>query len=69
MSLEAWGDEGNVPENGKDTAIWQELLALRVKVAAWQKSNKNDFANDEQTAKADRIIKQMDELLDELEQL
>lgn len=69
MSLGAWGDEGNVPENGKDTAIYQELLALRVKVAAWQKSNTNDFANDEQSAKADQIIEQMDSLLDDLSEL
>lgn len=64
MSLEAWGDEGNVPENGKDTAIYQELLALRVKVAVWQKSNRNDFANDDQLERSDRIIEKMDELLE-----
>jgi len=66
MSLGAWGDEGNVPANGKDTAIYQELCDLRVKVQKWQASNKNDFANDEQIAKADRIIELMDELSDEL---
>lgn len=66
MSLGAWGDEGNVPENGKDTAIYQELLDLRVKVAKWQKSNMSDFGNDDQIEKSDRIIEKMDELLDEL---
>lgn len=66
MSLEAWGDEGNVPENGRDTAIYQELCALRVKVQKWQQSNKNDFANDEQIAKADLIIELMDELSERL---
>jgi hypothetical protein len=66
MSLGVWGDEGDVPANGTDTAIYQELFALRVKVAAWQLSNKSDFANDEQTAKADRIIELMDELCEEL---
>lgn len=66
MSLEAWGDEGNVPANGRDTAIYQELVDLRAKVQKWQQSNKDDFANDEQIAKADRIIGLMDELADEL---
>lgn len=66
MSLGAWGDEGNVPENGKDTAVYQELLSLRVKVADWQRANTNDFANDEQTAKAERIVDLMDELLEDL---
>lgn len=69
MSLGVWGDEGNVPENGKDTAIYQELAALRVKFAKWQSDNKNDFANDEQTAKADRIVELMDELSDDLAEL
>ena len=67
MSLEAWGDEGNVPANGRETAIY--LCALRVKVQKWQASNKNDFGNDEQIAKADRIIELMDELADELGEL
>lgn len=31
MSREAWGDEGNVPENGRDTATYQELLSIRAK--------------------------------------
>jgi hypothetical protein len=66
MSLGAWGDEGNVPESGKGTAIYQELIDLRLKMSNWQRSNKNDFANDEQIAKADRILELMDELSDEL---
>lgn len=66
MSLGVWGDEGDVPANGKDTAIYQELCDLRVKIQKWQASNKSDFANDDQIAKSDRIIELMDELSDEL---
>ena len=66
MSREAWGDEGNLAENGRDTAIYQELCELRERVHKWRKSNANDFANDEQSAKADRIIGLMDELSDDL---
>jgi hypothetical protein len=69
MSLEAWGDEGNVSESGKDTAIYQELLDLRVRLAKWQKSNLNDFANAAQIEKSDRIIEKVDELIDDLSEL
>ena len=65
MSLSVFGDEGDVPENNKDTAIYQELLALRKAVVTWRLSNKNDFDN-HQTNKADNIVIAMDELLDEL---
>jgi hypothetical protein len=66
MSLEAWGDEGNVSESGKDAAIYLELLDLRVRLAKWQKSNMNDFANDAQIERSDRIIEKVDALLDQL---
>lgn len=66
MSLGAWGDEGDMPANGRDTAVYQELVDLRVRAIKWRESNKNDFANDEQTAKAQAIIDAMDELSEEL---
>jgi hypothetical protein len=66
MSLEAWGDEGSVPANGKDTAIYQQLCDLRRKLAVWQQRNKKDFENDAQVAKADRIFEAIDDLLDDL---
>lgn len=66
MSREAWGDEGNIPANGHDTAVYQELRELENRVRKWRASNKNDFANDDQSAKADKIIDLMDELAAEL---
>ena len=35
MSLEAWGDEGNVPQHGRDTAAFQELSAIRDRLHKW----------------------------------
>jgi len=34
----------------------------------WKSVNKNDFANDEQTAKADRIIELIDQLVRQLDE-
>jgi hypothetical protein len=69
MSIEAWGDEGNVSDNGKDAAIYLELLELRVRLARWQKLNMHDFANDDQIEASDRIIEKVDTLLDQLGEL
>lgn len=41
MSLAAWGDEGNVPQCAEDTAMWQELAALRHKLALWRQEYKD----------------------------
>lgn len=66
MSREAWGDEGNVPESGRDTAIYQELLGIRAKFGVWKTSNRNDFMNNEQFAKAEQVSNLMDDLLIEM---
>lgn len=66
MSLEAFGDEGNVPANGKDTAIYQELAVIYGSFSEWWIKNKRYFSgpNDEQLAlQIDRL---MSKLCDEL---
>lgn len=65
MSLEAWGDEGNVPENGRDTAMYQDLIAVRTRFEKWMKDRKNDpLGSPEQEAFAERIDVAVNELLD-----
>lgn len=66
MSLEVFGDEGNAPANGLDTAIYQELRAIENRARSWRARNKGDFSNIDQEDKANQIIKLMDELAQEL---
>ena len=66
MSAEAWGDEGNIPVNGEDTAIFQELLTVRTHFINWKMRNASDMPNDLFVTKVDLICDQVDEMLDEL---
>ncbi len=67
MSLEAWGDDGNPPEHGRDTAIYQELQQVRYKLESWFAKNKGDMPNDDATEKAQRAIDLLHEVSDELD--
>ncbi len=35
MSLGAWGDEGDVPTHGRETAAFQELVTIRNRAHKW----------------------------------
>jgi hypothetical protein len=65
MSLEAWGDEGNIPSRWEDTAMRQEWDAMRVKFRKWVQNFHQDFANDETTELVGTIEGLMDRLEDE----
>lgn len=66
MSLEAWGDEGDVPERGTDTAIFQELYAVYEKYGKWLKKFGKDFAGPEEEKLAGEIDQKLCKLCDDL---
>ena len=47
MSLEAWGDEGDVPSGFRDTQIYQELCALQSALYRFYERNKSDIPNED----------------------
>ena len=47
MSIEAWGDEGNVPIDGAATATYQEWLDVVSSAHTWWSKHKADFPNEE----------------------
>jgi hypothetical protein len=67
MSLDAWGDEGDVPSNGQDTMIWQELIKIRDKYHAWTVEFKHEYAGPEMQQKASETMDAIDELLELIE--
>jgi len=64
MSLEAWGDEGNVPTRWEDTAIKQEFEAIRSQLLKWSADNRKEFPNDEVKELADQMIRTADIISD-----
>lgn len=42
MSLEAWGDEGNVPQRAEDCAMYQEFVAILGKLQRWERLYKSE---------------------------
>ena len=62
MSLEAWGDEGDVPHHGRDTAAYQELSALRDRLHKWTCDFKSEL-NPDESAKAGEALECIDEVI------
>lgn len=62
MSREAWGDEGNVPEHGRDTAAYQELSAIRGRLHKWTCDFKSELNPDEQE-KSGMALEHIDDTL------
>lgn len=54
------------PSHGRDTAIYQELVRIKVEVFDWLMRNADEFYNDEMKAKAKVIWEMLDDLTDEL---
>lgn len=66
MSLEAWGDEGLVPQHGRETAAFQELSAIRDRLHKWT----CDFfaeLNDDEKEKATEALERIDDLIEMLD--
>lgn len=66
MSGEAWGDEGNVPEHGRDTAAFQELCEIKDRLHKWTCDFKSELNPDEKEKTDDALglIDDAIELLD-----
>lgn len=64
MSLEAWGDEGNVPQSAEDTAVYQEWLAILERTRKWKKSHEADVSSDTLLGAMHSIVNQMDAIAD-----
>lgn len=47
MSLEAWGDEGNVPSRREETAMRQEFDAICFKWSEWRRRFKDEIDGDD----------------------
>ena len=67
MSLEVFGDDGNPPEHGRDTAVYQELQVVRNKLDSWLARNKSDLPNEELADKAQQAVDLLHEISDELD--
>jgi len=46
MSLEAWGDEGDVPQRAEDTAMLQEFRDVLAKYKRWRQRFESDAPSD-----------------------
>ena len=66
MSLEAWGDEGNVPSHGRETAAFQELSAIRDRLHKWTCDFKSELNPDEQDKSAE-ALERIDDTLELLD--
>lgn len=66
MSLSVWGDEGDVPVNGRDTAIYQELAPIYDKFAKWLVKYQKDFSGPEDEELAGKIDQMLCKLCDDL---
>lgn len=66
MSLEAWGDEGDVPQHGRDTAAFQELSAIRNRLHKWTCDFFKEINDDEQE-KATEALERIDDVIELLD--
>jgi len=66
MSREAWGDEGNVPEHGRDTAAYQELCEIRDRLHKWTCDFKSEL-NDDEAEKSSAALELIDDTIELLD--
>lgn len=66
MSLEAWGDEGDVPQHGRDTAAFQELSVLRTRLHKWTCDFKSEL-NPDEFEKAAEALERIDDVIEMLD--
>lgn len=67
MSLEAWGDEGNVPQHGRDTAAFQELSVIRDRLHKWTCDYFRSELNPDEREKATEALEAIDATLELLD--
>jgi hypothetical protein len=68
MSLEIFGDEGDVPECAEDTAMYQELLAVHGRLYQWKTNFDSEIPNEEVRLQIDQCFEQVDALRDLLKE-
>jgi len=66
MSLEAWGDEGNIPSHGRDTDAFRELNEIRDRLHKWARDFKSELGPDE-VDKSGEALERIDEVLEILD--
>ena len=62
MSLEVFGDEGDVPSHWDETAMRQEFDAIKFRWSEWQRTHRAEWPNDEFA----KLMEVVDEALDEI---
>lgn len=62
MSLEAWGDEGNVAERWEDTAMRQEFDVIRARYNKWIM----DFKHEAGSPELEKLIENAEDAFDKL---
>lgn len=66
MSLEAWGDEGDVPQHGREMAAFQELSTIRDRLHKWTCDFFRELNDDEKAAAAE-ALERIDDVLEKLD--
>ena len=64
MSLEAWGDEGNVATCWEDTAMRQDFDRVSHAFLLWKRNFRNEFPGPEFEAAIDAIDTALDEAVE-----
>lgn len=50
-----YSEDGDAPSHGRDTAIYQELLAIRIQYEKWLHDNRKDMLDEEMVDTAESI--------------
>lgn len=66
MSLEVFGDEGDVPHRGEETAMYQELLAVRERWSRWLYSFRKELPGPDHETQAEIVSDALDEMIESL---
>lgn len=66
MSLEAFGDEGNIALRGEDTQMYHDLLIVIEKWSAWRRQWNKDLPGPDHEAQADKVSEELDEMQESL---
>lgn len=67
MSLEAFGDEGNVPHRGEETQMYHDLLAVRERWSKWCREWRKELPGSDHELQADKVSDALDEMIESLE--
>lgn len=63
-----YSDDGDAPEHGRDTEVYQALGKLIEAFDRWLKGHRHELYNDEMQAEADQIRERIDRLHNQLDE-